>query len=341
MSSGSEDSQILRLPQFELQRGVTLPEATLVYVTHGELNSARSNTILYPTSYGAQHPDVSWLIGPGKILDTSQYFVIQVNMFGNGLSSSPSNLAEPFAGTLRPVFTHVDNIAAQYKLVVEHLGIEKLALIYGWSMGGQQALHWATLHPDRVERIAGICTSARTTPHNRVFLEGLRSALTTDSAWNGDRFDGKPERGLRAFARVYAGWALSQEFYRNEVWRAVGYSSLEDFLLQDWEAGFLRRDPANLLSMIETWIQSDISDNTVYHGDLQQALRGIRAQTLLMPGRSDLYFTEDDCRLEAQHIANCRVEPLISAWGHRAGNPLKSPADAEFIRNAVRELLQS
>ena len=340
MSSGPGESQILQLPQFELQRGVTLPEATLVYATHGELNQSRSNAILYPTSYGAQHQDVNWLVGPGKILDTTRYFVIQVNMFGNGLSSSPSTLHEPFAGTLVPVFTHVDNVAAQYKLVVEHLGIEKLALIYGWSMGGQQALHWAAIYPDRVECVAGLCTSARTSPHNRVFLEGLRSALTTDATWTGDRFNGRPERGLRAFARVYAGWALSQEFYRNEVWRTVGYSSLEDFLLRDWEAGFLRRDPANLLSMIETWIQSDISDNTVYGGDLQQALRRISARTLLMPGRSDLYFTEDDCRLEAQYIASCRVEPLISAWGHRAGNPLKSPADADFIRNAVHELLQ-
>jgi homoserine O-acetyltransferase len=340
LSSGPDESQILQLPRFELQRGVTLPEAALVYATHGELNQSRSNAILYPTSYGAHHKDVNWLIGPGKILDTTRYFVIQVNMFGNGLSSSPSNLHEPFAGTLTPVFTHVDNVAAQFKLVVEHLGIEKLALIYGWSMGGQQALHWAALHPDRVARIAGLCTSARTSPHNRVFLQGLRSALTTDAAWAGERFSGRPERGLRAFARVYAGWALSQEFYRNEVWRTVGYSSLEDFLLRDWEAGFLRRDPANLLSMIETWIQSDISDNTVYGGDLKQALGRISAGTLLMPGRSDLYFTEDDCRLEAQHIANCRVEPLISAWGHRAGNPLKSPADADFIRNAVHELLQ-
>ena len=93
--------------------------------------------------------------------------------------------------------------------------------------------------------------------------------------------------------------------------------------------------------MIETWIQSDISDNAVYHGNLHEALCGIQAKTLLMPGRSDLYFTEDDCRLEARHIANCQVEPLISAWGHRAGNPLKSPVDAEFIRNAVRELLQA
>jgi homoserine O-acetyltransferase len=200
VSSGPGESQILQLPQFELQRGVTLPEATLVYATYGELNRSRSNAILYPTSYGAQHKDVNWLIGSGKILDTTRYFVIQVNMFGTGLSSSPSTLHEPFTGTLVPAFTHVDNVTAQFKLVVEHLGIETLALIYGWSMGGQQALHWAALHPDRIERVAGICTSARTSPHNRVFLEGLRSALTTDATWTGNRFNGRPERGLRAFA---------------------------------------------------------------------------------------------------------------------------------------------
>lgn len=330
----------LRLPQFALQRGVTLPEARLVYQTYGELNSDRSNAILYPTSYGAQHPDIEWLVGPGKILDTSRYCVVLCNMFGNGLSSSPSNLPDPFAGTLRATFTHADNVAAQHQLIVEELGIERLALIYGWSMGGQQALHWAVRHPERVERVVAICATARTTPHNRVFLEGLRSALQADPHWTGERFSGRPLRGIRAFARVYAGWALSQAFYRREIWREVGYSSLEDFLLRDWEAGFLRRDPANLLSMIETWIQSDVSDNPVHRGDLVAALASIRAQTLLIPSRSDLYFTEEDIRADAALIPRCELAPLISDWGHRAGNPLKSPPDAEFLRSMVHNLLR-
>jgi homoserine O-acetyltransferase len=329
----------LRLPQFVLQRGVTLPEARMVYQTYGELNSDRSNAILYPTSYGAQHPDIEWLVGPGKILDTSRYFVVLCNMFGNGMSSSPSNLPDPFAGTLRATFTHADNVAAQHRLIVEELGIERLALIYGWSMGGQQALHWAVRHPERVERVVAICATARITPHNRVFLEGLRSALQADPHWTGERFSGRPLRGIRAFARVYAGWALSQAFYRREIWREVGYSSLEDFLLRDWEAGFLRRDPANLLSMIETWMQSDVSDNPVHRGDLVAALASIRAQTLLIPARSDLYFTEEDIRADAALIPRCEVAPLISDWGHRAGNPLKSPADAEFLRSMVHNLL--
>ncbi|MFN9271251.1 MAG: alpha/beta fold hydrolase [Planctomycetaceae bacterium] len=340
MTAPSPEGRELKLPLFVLQRGVTLPEARLVYQTHGVLNPQRSNAVLYPTSYGAQHPDVEWLIGPGKILDTTRYFVIACNMFGNGLSSSPSNLPEPFAGTLRATFTHTDNLAAQHRLVVDELGIEKLALVYGWSMGGQQALHWAVRHPERVERVVAICATARTTPHNRVFLEGLRSALQADPHWTGERFAGRPLAGLRAFARVYAGWALSQAFYRNELWRGAGYSSLEDFLLRDWEAGFLRRDPANLLSMIDTWLQSDVSDNPVHRGDLERALAGIRARTLLIPARSDLYFTEEDILADAGRIPGCQVATLVSPWGHRAGNPAKSPADAEFLRSMVQKLLR-
>ena len=76
---------------FSLQCGTTLSEANIIYKTYGELNSDRSNVILYPTSYGAQHLDLEWLIKPNGILDPSQYFIIIANMFGNGLSSSPSN----------------------------------------------------------------------------------------------------------------------------------------------------------------------------------------------------------------------------------------------------------
>lgn len=332
-------SHVFTIPNFRLQSGWTLPEANLVYATYGELNRDRSNAILYPTSYAAQHPDIEWLIGPGKILDPTRYFIVIPNMFGNGFSTSPSNLPDPFSGPRSPVFTHVDNVNAQFRLVTEHLGIERLALAYGWSMGGQQALHWGALHPDRVERIAALCTAAKTSPHNIVFLEGLRSALQSDRAWSGDRFTSKPERGLRAFARVYAGWALSQAFYREEVFLEHGYGSLEDFLIRDWEASFLRRDPANLLSMIETWRRSDISANTTYNGDLAAALGAIRAKTLVMPGRHDLYFTPEDSLADAQRIPGAEYRPIPSIWGHRAGNPSRNPADQDFIRTAVAELL--
>jgi homoserine O-acetyltransferase len=316
-----------------------LPVAKLAYRTYGALNASRSNAILYPTSFGAHHTDIDWLIGPDRILDSSRYFVIIPNMFGNGLSSSPSNLEEPFGGGRFPVFTHVDNVNAQRRMLLDEFGIERLALAYGWSMGGQQALHWGALFPESVERIAALCTAARTSPHNVVFLEGLRGALTCDPAWQGDRFVSRPERGLRAFGRVYAGWALSQAFYRQHVYRDLGYSSLEDYLIRDWEASFLRRDASNLLSMLETWKRSNISDNEKHGGDLTAALRSITAKALIMPGENDLYFTADDSRAEAAMIPNAQFRPIPSVWGHRAGNPARNPADQQILKSAIAELL--
>ncbi len=335
------DYDEFELRDFRLQCGLTLPRAVLAYKTYGQLNAARSNVILYPTSYGATHADIDWLIGPERILDPSRYFIVIPNMFGNGLSSSPSNLPEPFGLRRRAPFTHMDNITAQRRLLEEVFQVERIALAYGWSMGGQQALHWGALYPDRVARIAAICTSARTSPHNRVFLEGLEATLTSDPAWQGDHFAGRPERGLRAFGRVYAGWALSQAFYREHAYRDLGFGSLEDFLIRDWEASFLRRDASNLLSMLATWKQSDISDNATYGGNLPRALAGIRARTLLIPCSHDLYFTEEDSRAEAAHIPRCELRPIRSIWGHRAGNPRSNPADEQFLRTAIADLLSA
>jgi homoserine O-acetyltransferase len=206
-------------------------------------------------------------------------------------------------------------------------------------MGAQQALHWGALHPERVARIAAVCGSARTSPFNLVFLEGIQAALTADAAWNGQRFTAKPERGLRAMGRVYAGWALSQAFYREKIFLQIGYESLEDFLVRDWEASFLKRDADNLVAMIETWKRSDISANDLYQGELHQALASIQAHTLIMPCVTDLYFTAQDSLAEAQHMPRARFCPIPSIWGHRAGNPTKNPDDEAFIKAAVDELL--
>ncbi len=331
--------EVFELHDFRLDLGETLPTARVAYKTYGELNATKSNAILYPTSYAAQHPDIEWLIGPDRILDPSRYFIIITNQFGNGLSTSPSNWESAATGKLPPKFTHIDNIAVQRQLLEAKFGIERLTLVYGWSMGAQQAMHWGALYPERVERIAAICGSAKTSLHNLVFLEGIQAALTADPAWNGERFTARPERGLRAMGRVYAGWALSQAFYRERLYLDLGFDSLEDFLVRDWEASFLRRDAANLLSMIDTWKRSDISANDRYHGNLPRALGSITARTLIMPAATDLYFTPEDSQIEAAQIPRARYVEIPSIWGHRAGNPVKSPADETFIKQQIARLL--
>ncbi len=323
----------------QLSCGIQLPELTLAYKAYGTLNEDKSNLILYPTSYGAQHSDIDWLIGPGRVLDPERYCIVIPNQFGNGLSTSPSTLAEPFRHGRAPAFSHLDNVAAQKRLLEEVFGVTRIALIYGWSMGGQQALHWGALHPEMVERICVTCTSARTSPHNALFLEGLRAALQTDGAWNGAWFTERPIRGLQAFARIYAGWAMSQTFYREDLWAEAGFLNREDYILRAWEGNFMRRDPLDLLSMIATWIASDIADNDIFGGDLRAALGAITARAIVMPSTTDLYFTQEDSRIETAMMPNAELRPIRSDWGHRAGNPQFTPADEAVIRQAVEDVL--
>jgi homoserine O-acetyltransferase/O-succinyltransferase len=333
------DYHIFEAGDVVLQSGLTYRDARLAYKTHGTLNTAKSNVIVYPTSYGAQHPDLEWLIRPGKALDPSKYFIVIVNKFGNGLSSSPSNTPPPFDRGRYPHFTMTDNVRVQQRLLAEVFGIERVALVYGFSMGAQQAFHWAALFPDRVERIAAICGSAKTSPHNFVFLEGVKAALTADPAWQDGWFATQPTRGFQAMGRVYAGWGLSQTFYREEVWRTIGFSSLEDFLIGSWEANFRRRDANDLLAMLWTWQHADISANELYGGDLHRALAAITADAIVMPCETDLYFTVEDSRGEVARMPKADLRPIPSIWGHRAGNPALNPEDAAFIDRAVFELL--
>jgi homoserine O-acetyltransferase len=322
-----------------LSSGHTCRGARLSYRTWGTLSPARDNVVLYPTSFSAQHPDTQWLIESGGILDPEHWFVVIPDMFGNGLSTSPSTIAPPYDRGRYPHFSVLDNVRVQRRLLREVFGVERLALVYGWSMGGMQAYQWASSFPDEVERVAVVCGAARCAPHNYVFLEGVKAALCADPAWNGSAFDGRPERGLRAMGRVYAGWALSQAFYRDRLWTQLGYSSLEDWLVGAWEGNFLRRDALDLLAHVHTWQHFSIADDPAHGGDLERALRAITARVLLMPSRTDLYFRHEDNAAELSMLARGRLEVIESDWGHRAGNPTHRGADWAFIRDRVRALM--
>lgn len=324
-----------------LQSGITLRDVKVVYKTYGALAPDRSNVIVYPTSYSAQHSDIEWLIGPDRILDPTRWWIIIPNMLGNGLSTSPSNVAPPFDRGRFPLVTPYDNVKLQQRLLESVFGVTRIQLVYGWSMGGQQAYHWASMFPEMVARACVICGSAKTSGHNFVFLEGVKAALMADPAWRHGWFHEQPLQGLRAMGRIYAGWALSQAFYRQELWRQLGAASLEDFLITGWEANFLRRDANDLIAQLLTWQAADIAANDRFKGDLDAALGAIRAKTLVMPGATDLYFQVDDNAIEVPKLADGRLLPIPSIWGHRAGNPATNREDERFIAQAVRGLLAS
>jgi len=274
----ASEEGVFDLGSFGLESGIVLPNARIAYKTHGRLNADKSNVILYPTQIGAEHGDVEWPIGPGKALDPDRYFIVVLDQLGNGLSSSPSNSPPPYDRARFPTISIRDDVAAQHRVATERFGIARIALVVGYSMGAQQAYQWAASHPTMVERIAPFCGTAKTTPHNAVFLQGLRAALTADAAWMGGDYGEQPVLGMRAFSRVYAGWGLSQPFYKRELWRQMGFDSLADFLTGFWEKRYGRRDANNLLSMIRTWELNDLGATPGPGGKTRACPRGYQGQ---------------------------------------------------------------
>lgn len=336
------DYEIFDCGNVTLQSGATIRDCKLAYKTFGTLNAKKDNVIVYPTWYSGQHYDNEWLVGSGMALDPANYFIIIPNMLGNGLSSSPSNTAEPYNAARFPDVTAYDNVVLQNRLVAEKFGIEKIKLVTGWSMGALQTFHWGALFPEKVERILPFCGSAKCSRHNFVFLEGVKAALTADAAFADGWYKEKPQRGLRAMARVYAGWGFSQAFYRQNLdIKTLGYSSLEDFLVAFWEGFFLPKDANNLLTMLWTWQNGDISANEKFKGDFDKALGAIKCKAFVMPGQTDLYFPPEDSQYEVSKMPNAELRPIPSVWGHFAGGPGTNPVDVKFLDNALKELLAS
>ena len=222
--------QEFNLGNVKLLSGKILKSAKLVYKTYGKLNKDHSNVIVLPTFYTGTHIRNEGFIGKNRAINPNKYFIISINMFGNGLSSSPSNSIKSQNGSKFPEITLWDNIYCQHKLITEKLKIKKIALVTGWSMAGCQSYQWAAQYPNMVKAILPFCASSKTSIHNHVFLEGVKAALIADKNWNKGNYKKQPVAGLKAFGRVYAGWAFSQDFYREKLYKKIGFKNVEDLL---------------------------------------------------------------------------------------------------------------
>ncbi len=332
------------LGDLPLSNGQTLPSAQLRYRWRGALNARVDNLVVLPTHYGgALAANQIWADDPASPLAAGEYCVVLPALFGNGESSSPSHWHAPARPGDFPRISLFDNIHAQARLIDTVFDGARIALVAGWSMGGMQALQWAAYAPQRVNAALAVCATACCYPHNALFLDGVKAALMADPAFTaaGDRI---PEAGLRAFARVYAGWAYSQRFFRDGLYRTLGFESI-DALVAHWEADHLAQHAHDLLAMLDTWQHADIGAAPPYAtnklANTSAALAAIRARTILMPSTTDLYFTAEDAARDAAGISGARCLPLVSDFGHCAGGPGREPASMRTIFAAMTELLDT
>lgn len=333
----STNLKVHKLENFTLKSGVTI-NLELFYLTVGELNEKKDNVIIYPTRYAGTHLEQGYLIGEQLALNPKDYFIIIPNMFCNGVSSSPSNTIEPSNGPNFPLITIQDNVTAQHNLVTNFFGIENIKLVVGWSMGGQQAYQWATQYPDMVENIAAMCAHAKTSGHTHVFLEGMYAALTSDLNWNEGNYKEQPNAGKTTMAMAWAGWALGQNWFREKLYLNDGYKSPQEVLDKLWKTIYYKRDANDLLAMIRTWQEHDISNNEKFNGNIEEALSSIKANVVLMPGINDLYFPPEENKEELKSLKNGKLEIIPSNYGHYAG-AAKSKEDLDFVNNQIKILM--
>jgi len=334
-----EKYQEFNLGNVKLLSGKTLKSAKLIYKTYGRLNKDNSNVILLPTFYTGTHIRNEGFIGKNRAINPNKYFIISINMFGNSLSTSPSNASTSQHGYKFPEVTLWDNVYCQHKLITEKLKIKKIALVTGWSMAGCQSYQWAAQHPNMVKAILPFCASSKTSTHNHVFLEGVKAALIADKNWKKGKYTKQPVEGLKAFGRVYAGWAFSQNFYREKLYKKIGYKNVKN-LLDDWANDHAKNWDANdLLCKLKTWQLNDISNNPLYNGNYIKSLKSIKAKTILMPCNQDLYFRTEDNIYEKKFIKKVSLRPVSSAYGHCAANPGNDINFEKKLDKNIRELL--
>jgi homoserine O-acetyltransferase len=141
-------------------RGEVVRECRVGYRTFGRLNERGDNAVLVPTWHGGRSETMTFILGPDRWVDTTRYFAILIDKLGNGVSTSPSN-SRSQPGRRFPRLTYGDMVAAQHRVVVEHLGIRRLHAVVGWSMGGMQAIEWSLRFPEAVDRVVSVAGTPR------------------------------------------------------------------------------------------------------------------------------------------------------------------------------------
>lgn len=348
-SIGFVETQSVEFPSLPLDSELTLAPLTIAYETYGALNDDRSNAVLllhalsgdaHAAGYHPGDAKPGWwdmMIGPGRAFDTDTYFMICSNVIGGCSGSSGPGSIDPATGReygLRfPVVTVPDMVRAQ-KLLLDHLGIERLLTVSGGSMGGMQALQWVIAYPEMVTSCIPIATTHRHSPMQIAFNEVGRQAIMKDPNWRGGDYYGQtpPDSGLAVARMIGHVTYLSDESMQEKFGRrlrdkeVLGYDFTLDFEVESYlkHQGevFTRRFDANTYLYITKAL--DYFDLTNGRGTLVEAFSDVTSETrfLSIAFSSDWlyppYQSKEIVRGLKGNGLDCTYVDIHSSFGHDA-----------------------
>jgi homoserine O-acetyltransferase len=293
------------LGDFRLVSGEVLRDGRIGYRTYGQLNADKSNVILLPTWASGTTEQLQGNVGPGKLADSSKYFVILVDALANGVSSSPSN--SPLQPRMKfPRITIRDMVKVQYQFLTRDLGIHHLKAVMGISMGGMQTFQWLVSYPDFMDKAIPIVGSPRLAPYDLVLWKSEIDAIRKDPQWTNGDYTNNPA-GLQ-LAEIGALVGKTPERYNQETTRAKVLQSLEEESRQPGP------DANDHIRQMEAMMSLDVSD--VFAGSMEKAAAAVKAKVLVVVGTYDHVVTPGPAKDFAK-LLGAEVLEFPSDCGHQ------------------------
>lgn len=307
---------------FQLENGDTLPEITIGYHTFGKLNESKDNVVWICHALTGNSDPTDWwsgLVGRGKLFDPDKYFIVCANMLGSCYGSTGPASINPITGKKYaadfPLITIRDMVKAHF-LLRDFLNIQRIQICMGGSMGGQQALEWAVMEPQSIEKLIVLASNAQHSPWGIAFNEAQRMAIKADPSL----CDGTQEAGKAGLEAARAIAMLSYRSYSTyqKTQTEGNTDKLDDFRASSYQRyqGQKLQQRFDVFSYITLSKAMDSHNIARSRKGLAEALSSIQAKTLVIGIQSDVLFPVEEQVLIANLVPGARLEIIDSIYGH-------------------------
>lgn len=306
-----------------LESGGTLPDLTIAYTTYGLLNAEKSNVVWVCHALTANSDAADWwkgVVGPQHVIDPEKYFIVCANILGScygtsGPLTTNSTTGQPYYHSF-PIVTIRDMVKAHI-LLRQHLGIEKIALLMGGSMGGYQALEWSVMESNLIEKLFLLATSPTESAWGIATHTAQRLAIEADATWQNP----SPQAGAKG---LKAARAIGMLTYRNYGIMVQQQTDNDPEKLDHYKASaYIQYQGDKLVQRFNAysyWLLTKSMDS--HHlgrgrgGKLEPVLQSIEQPTLIVGISSDILCPLTEQEFLAQHIPDAQLVEIHSDYGH-------------------------
>jgi homoserine O-acetyltransferase len=303
----AQEQQFANIGDLKLQNGGVIRNCRIGYRTFGRINHDKSNIVVFPTWAGGTTEQLQSSIGPGRLVDSTIYFVVAIDALSNGVSSSPSN--SRLQPRMRfPQFTLRDTVESQHELLTTVLKIHHVNAVVGISMGGMQAFQWLVSYPEFMDKAIPIVGSPRLAPYDLLLWQAQIEALMRDRDWKGGNYSVNPARALDfAFGELLL---TTPPDYNKHKTREQVLADLEK-ARRDGKGS----DANDKIRQTQAMMQLDVTRD--FGGSLERAAKAVKAKVFVVVSRFDHVVTPGPA-IEFASLLGAKVLNLDSECGHLA-----------------------